>query len=143
MGMGIISVCLPTYKPLFNLLIPRIKAKWSGSDTVGFVPESPNLEGVGGETGDVEAEGGERGEGAREKGRGGDGDGEKGDVMKEEVVERKSASEEKLEHTERNKKRPSQSEQWRHIGVLGSSLDLETGPTDPRASNTDTYKTPR
>lgn len=49
-----------------------------------------------------------------------------------EVVEEQVLSEE--EAAERNRKRPSQSSEWRHIGILGSTLDLETGDGNNRDS---------
>jgi len=53
MGLGVVSVCLPTYRPLFSMVIPKLRTKMasfgSGWDSdrglqaaLPAIPETPN-----------------------------------------------------------------------------------------------------
>jgi len=102
MGLGVVSVCLPTYRPLFSMVIPKLRTKMasfgSGWDSdrglQAALPEIPETEETPNPS-DVTFLG---------EGLGGK-DAESG-----------------LGPT---RPKPSQSRAFDHIGILGGSLDLD------------------
>lgn len=97
MGMGVVSVCLTTYKPLFSRIIRKIKAKFSShgsrEDPIRHPPAAVLVEMLGTlDTANTETE-----------------------------------SPAPTLGSQRERWIPSQSSESAHIGLLGSSLDLEEG----------------
>ena len=106
MGMGVVSVCLPTYRPIFSRMVPKFKNKLSSWNS-----------GLSGRT-------------LQEWGGGPDRI--KSDASEIELQRRNSNTTLRLEEPTRpelshTRMKPSLSSAFAHLGVLGYNMDLEEG----------------
>ncbi|KAK3167196.1 hypothetical protein OEA41_010322 [Lepraria neglecta] len=106
MGMGVVSVCLPTYRPIFSRMVPKFKNKLSSWNS-----------GLSGRT-------------LQEWGGGPDRI--KSGASEIELQRRNSNTTLRLEEPTRpelshTRMKPSQSSAFAHLGVLGDNMDLEEG----------------